>query len=85
LASVVLGNGHPFDSCPIAGVRVYRGNWCHEAEAYQAACLDKRISQKFKMSLDEALLTVVTKTLSGRANFGIVANVAALVASTTRE
>jgi hypothetical protein len=37
------------------------------------------------MSLGEALLTVVTKTLSGRANFGIVANVTALVASTTRE
>jgi len=31
------------------------------------------------------LLAVVAKTLSGRANFGIVANVTALVASTTRE
>ena len=85
MASVVLGNGHPFDSCPIAGVRGYRGNWYHEAETYQAACLHKRISQKFEMSLGEALLTVVAKTLSGRANFGIVANVTALVASTTRE
>ena len=31
------------------------------------------------------ILTVITKALSGRANFGIVANVSALVASTTRK
>jgi hypothetical protein len=35
--------------------------------------------------LEGHVLTVITKTLSGRAYFSIVANVAALVASTTRE
>jgi hypothetical protein len=80
---VVLGNGQPFDSCPIDIVREGLGNRSHQAEAYQVACLIFFISSARKEKLGAVrLLTVVAKALSGRAHLSIVANVAALVAGT---
>jgi hypothetical protein len=49
---VVLGNGHPFDSCPMSLVRIYRCNGLFEAGSYQAACLRKRVSQPPKTYLE---------------------------------
>jgi len=85
LASVVLGNGQPFDSCPmVLSERVAKIGRSNEAEAYRAACL-KELSAWFPKTMGIRLvLTVVAETLGGRAHFGIVANVTALVASTTR-
>lgn len=59
------------------------------AYAYQAACLSfNRVSKSISPSLfpwRRRIHTVVAKTLSRGANFGVVANVATLVAGTTRE
>lgn len=59
------------------------------AYAYQAACLSfNRVSKSISLSLfpwRKRIRTVVAKTLSRGANLGVVANVATLIASTTRE
>ena len=52
-------------------------------EAHQAACLQKVVSAIQDVRTNGVGLTVIAQALSRRADLGIVANVSALVTSTT--
>ena len=81
---MVLGNGHPFDSCPIKVSDLFAEGIFVKLQAYQVACLEVKRSAQLRINVAEKILTVIAKALSGRADLSVVTNIATFVAGTAR-